>query len=90
MTSRVVPGYVVLSSTMSIPWCARRATASAAAITYDMSGSRVFASGVGTAIEIVSARAMAGFVRRRDELPALHVRRQLARRHVLHVRLAAS
>ena len=42
-----------------MPGCARRATASAAAITYDMSGSRVFASGVGTAMETVSARAMA-------------------------------
>ena len=59
ITSRVVPGYVVLSSTISMPGCARRATASAAAITYDMSGSRVFASGVGTAMETVSARAIA-------------------------------
>ena len=53
-TSRVVPGYVVLSSTTSMPAWACRVAVSAAEITYDMSGSRVFDSGVGTAMEIAS------------------------------------
>jgi hypothetical protein len=56
MTSRVVPGYVVLSSTASIPGCALRAIASVADCTNRISGSRVLLSGVGTAIEIASQR----------------------------------
>jgi hypothetical protein len=48
---------VVLSSTINWPGRALRATVSVAARTYDMSGSRVLASGVGTAIEIASISA---------------------------------
>jgi hypothetical protein len=44
----------VLSRTTTIPGRAWRVIASVAAMTYAMSGSRVFDSGVGTAIEIAS------------------------------------
>src|SRR6185312_16123329 len=53
-TSRVVPGYVVDSSTTSWPGRSASATDSVAVTTNDMSGSFVLPNGVGTQIEMTS------------------------------------
>ena len=53
--SRVVPGYVVDSSTTSCPSRRRFAISCVAASTIERSGSRCFESGVGSAIRIASA-----------------------------------
>ena len=53
-----------------------------------MSGSRVFDSGVGTAIEIASASASAVLIGRRLEDAAPNERGDLGCRNVLNVRLA--
>src|SRR6185295_10580202 len=54
-SSAVVPGYVVDSSTTSMPGCRYLAICSAAATTYDMSGSLVLRNGVGTQMLTVSS-----------------------------------
>ena len=54
ISSRVVPGYVVDSSTTICPGRSRSTIASVAATMYDMSGSFVFPSGVGTQTEMTS------------------------------------
>ena len=56
-TSRVVPGYVVDSRTMSCPFRSPPATAWDAERMYDTSGSRVLESGVGTQMETTSHSA---------------------------------
>src|SRR5690348_3987497 len=53
-TSRVVPGYVVDSSTTSWPGRSASATDSVAVTTNDMSGSFVLPNGLGTQIEMTS------------------------------------
>ena len=57
MTSFVVPGYVVDSSTTNCPLRRTFAIVRAVDSTYVMSGSRIFVRGVGTAIRIASALA---------------------------------
>ena len=54
ISSRVVPGYVVDSSTTRWPLRRRFAISSAALFTIERSGSRCFESGVGSAIRIAS------------------------------------
>ena len=57
ISSRVVPGYVVDSSTTRWPLRRRFAISSVAPLTIERSGSRCFDSGVGSAIRIASASA---------------------------------
>ena len=72
-----------------MPGCALRAIASVADWTNRMSGSRVLLSGVGTAIEIASHRPSALSSVVASNIPAFTHRRDVRRRHILNVRLAA-
>ena len=87
ISSRVVPGYVVDSSTTICPGRSRSTIASVAATMYDMSGSFVFPSGVGTHTEMTSHSPRRDMSVVASSLPRAPQRCDVGALHVLDVAL---